>query len=146
MNSVLQTLCHTPPLAALALSHVHSGSCTAAAGCCALCVLERRICASLCAQTALAPRDIVDCMRSLPGLKRLAQGRQEDAHETLRLILEALHHSSLRAQGCPTYGPGAAPGPHRQKTVVESVFGGRLLSRVTCRSWCGFESCGANRR
>jgi len=75
-------------------------------------------------------------MRSLPALRRLAHGRQEDAHEALRLTLEALHHSGLRAKGFPTYGPGAAPGPHRAPTLVEAVFGGTILSRVTCQSWC----------
>ena len=137
LNSVLQLLCATPPLAALAQRGTHQSTCFVPD--CALCVLERRISASLRSTTALAPTDVLSCMRRLPGLRRLTSGRQEDAHEALRLTLEALQHSSLRGQGCPTYGPGAAPGPHRERTVVECVFGGELMSRVTCHA-CRAES------
>ena len=65
----------------------------------------------------------------------LTRGRQEDAHELLRLTLEALHHAGLLSVGCPTHGPQAAPSM-RERTVVERVFGGMLCSAVTCRS-CG---------
>ena len=67
--------------------------------------------------------------------RSLTRGRQEDAHELLRLTLEALHHAGLHSIGCPTYGPKAAPSM-RDRTVVERVFGGELCSAVTCRS-CG---------
>ena len=67
--------------------------------------------------------------------RSLTRGRQEDAHELLRLTLEALHHAGLLSIGCPTHGPKAAPAM-RDRTVVERVFGGTLCSSVTCRS-CG---------
>ena len=67
--------------------------------------------------------------------RSLTRGRQEDAHELLRLTLEALHHAGLHSIGCPTYGPKAAPSM-RDRTVVERVFGGMLCSAVSCRS-CG---------
>lgn len=67
--------------------------------------------------------------------RSLTRGRQEDAHELLRLTLEALHHAGLKSVGCPTHGPRAAPSM-RDRTVVERVFGGMLRSTVTCRS-CG---------
>lgn len=67
--------------------------------------------------------------------RSLTRGRQEDAHELLRLTLEALHHAGLLSVGCPTHGPKASPAM-RDRTVVERVFGGMLSSAVTCRS-CG---------
>ena len=70
--------------------------------------------------------------------RSLTRGRQEDAHELLRLTLEALHHAGLLSVGCPTHGPKAAPAM-RDRTVVERVFGGMLCSAVTCRS-CGATS------
>jgi ubiquitin carboxyl-terminal hydrolase 36/42 len=77
-------------------------------------------------------------MSETPRLRVLARGRQEDAHEALRLTVEALQHCGLRAMGLPIFGPRSARG-QRPATLVERIFGGTLTSRVTCCS-CGATS------
>lgn len=141
LASVLQLLGHTPALAALAHKQTHTGQCRLGPGQCAVCALETRIRATLQAgpHAPQTPEDVLRWMQGSASLQPLTRGRQEDAHECLRLLLETLHHSGLRGMNCPVYGPGAAPGPHRSRTLVETVFGGRLLSRVTCCS-CGGHS------
>ena len=141
LASVLQLLGHTPPLAASAHSKAHSSGCKQPPGECAQCVLEARIRATMTAGpgSPQAPTDVLRCMQGVPALQFMARGRQEDAHECLRLVVEALHHSGLRGMGYPVFGPEAAPGEHRKGTVVEDVFGGQLRSRVTCRT-CGAHS------
>jgi ubiquitin carboxyl-terminal hydrolase 36/42 len=137
LNAVLQALTHCPPLAAIATRRLHSRHCAARP--CALCVLEQRIHASLCAPAppgAQAPTEVLSAMQHFA--PRLARGRQEDAHEMLRLMVEALQHACLRSAGLPTHGPLTAPSK-RERTMVERIFGGELRSAVVCRS-CGAAS------
>jgi hypothetical protein len=97
--------------------------------------MEHRIRAGLMASGgAHAPNDVLQAMETYA--RALTRGRQEDAHEALRLTLEALQHAGLRALGLPTHGPLAAPSCRRPRTLVERVFGGTLRSTVTCGS-CG---------
>jgi len=68
--------------------------------------------------------------------------RQEDAHELLRLTLEAMDNSCLRNCGRPLVGgEGSAPGPQRRlpPTVVERIFQGKFQNQVKCLR-CGHES------
>lgn len=157
LAAVLQALTHTPPLAAMAKRKLHRPGCAQPGPGCPCCLLESRIHASLTAPVvpgggamwrplgsvpqpaAQAPSEVHGALqRFAPSLGRF---RQEDAHEALRMTLEALHQQGLRAQGQPVHGPGAAPGPHRQRTVVERVFGGTLRSRVLCRGCGGCSDC-----
>jgi ubiquitin C-terminal hydrolase len=141
LASVLQLLGHTPSLAALAHSKAHSQGCKQPPGSCAQCVLEARIRVTMLAGPGApqAPQDVLRCMQGVTALQFMTRGRQEDAHECLRLVVEALHHSGLRGMGYPVFGPEAAPGEHRKGTMVEEVFGGQLRSRVTCCT-CGAHS------
>ena len=79
------------------------------------------------------PSEVLQAMNLFAA--RLARGRQEDAHELLRMTQEALQHACLRSVGLPTHGPQAAPGA-RPRTLVERIFGGVLRSSVLCRA-CG---------
>jgi len=92
--------------------------------------------AALSPSTPAGPQTPTEFLSNLP--RGLTRGRQEDAHELLRLTVEALHHAGLRALGLSVHGAAAAPGA-RPPTVVERVFGGTLRSSVTCRA-CGHES------
>lgn len=58
-------------------------------------------------------------------------GRQEDAHEFLRYVLDACHNTSL----LNTRGVGGAEFSDRS-TVAKEIFGGALQSQVKCLS-CG---------
>mmetsp|Transcript_19996 Transcript_19996/g.37119 ORF Transcript_19996/g.37119 Transcript_19996/m.37119 type:complete len:477 (+) Transcript_19996:3422-4852(+) len=102
LNATLQVLLHTPPL--LYYSH------TCKAPFCALCLLHQ-----LKARRSNSPYDFIRNINRIGRQFRL--GRQEDAHEFLRSLMERL----------------------QSKEFVREIFGGQLRSRVTCRS-CQFTS------
>ncbi|XP_047310659.1 ubiquitin carboxyl-terminal hydrolase 25 [Impatiens glandulifera] len=145
LNSVLQCLTYTPPLANFCLKNQHSSSCDSASGSekkrdCPFCILERRIARSLSVDLTLdAPSKLNSCLRSFAEHFRL--GRQEDAHEFLRYVIDACHNSCLRIKKLQQQRRkivsdeeiGAA------STVFKEIFGGALQSQVKCLS-CGSES------
>lgn len=72
-------------------------------------------------------------------------GRQEDAHEFLRYVIDACHNTCLRLKklqqrrsNCKG-GDQAAAATASSTTVVKEIFGGALQSQVKCLS-CGNES------
>lgn len=70
---------------------------------------------------------------SYPGAacRQFVRGRQEDAHELLRCMLEAVERDLLRGEGrwpVPKPKPGAPP--CHQQTLVSQLFGGLLQSQV----------------
>ena len=72
--------------------------------------------------------------------RHFTPGRQEDAHEMLRLTLQAMDKDCLINSGRPLRGgEGSAPGPQRllPPTVVERVFQGKFQNQV---EW---SACGA---
>eukprot|EP00242_Pyramimonas_sp_CCMP2087_P018002 CAMPEP_0198226400 /NCGR_PEP_ID=MMETSP1445-20131203/105160_1 /TAXON_ID=36898 /ORGANISM="Pyramimonas sp., Strain CCMP2087" /LENGTH=347 /DNA_ID=CAMNT_0043906201 /DNA_START=194 /DNA_END=1234 /DNA_ORIENTATION=+ len=142
LNSVLQCITHTPPLANLVLQRHHTSNCplNPKPGC-AFCLLENHIlrCLNL-PNGQAAPTEIYAQLKSFA--KDFTHGRQEDAHELLRYAIEALHQSCLKQAGRKEDGP-AALGPSGQykvkRTVIENMFGGVMQSQVKCLG-CGFES------
>uniref|UniRef100_A0A1D1ZU90 ubiquitinyl hydrolase 1 n=1 Tax=Auxenochlorella protothecoides TaxID=3075 RepID=A0A1D1ZU90_AUXPR len=62
-------------------------------------------------------------------------GRQEDAHEYLIALLDAMHEACV-----PRRAPGAPPPPGPPASFVTRIFGGVMASAVRCTS-CGYESC-----
>jgi ubiquitin carboxyl-terminal hydrolase 36/42 len=98
MNSVLQCLAYLPPLANICLQRGHSRGCSLQAGSCAACMLETQIIRCLTTSgRADTPHSI---HRNLHLFSRSFQpGRQEDAHELLRCMVESLESDLLRAEG-----------------------------------------------
>ncbi|KAK2968721.1 hypothetical protein RJ640_005908 [Escallonia rubra] len=158
LNSVLQCLTYTPPLANFCLKFRHSISCDSAAerekrGECPFCLLEKRIVRSLSIDQALdTPSRINSCIKIFAESFKL--GRQEDAHEFLRYVIDACHNTCLRLKklqkcrvsngGGVANGNGSANGHSGGEgfgggTVVKEIFGGALQSQVKCLS-CGLES------
>ncbi|KAI3457568.1 hypothetical protein Pfo_014231 [Paulownia fortunei] len=149
LNSVLQCLTYTPPLANFCLRFLHSSICDFGAGKekkgeCPFCILEKRIARSLSSEAVSdAPLKINSCLRIYA--EHFRTGRQEDAHEFLRYVIDACHNTCLRLKKLhqPQRGKsGIANGGDISgtgETVVKEIFGGALQSQVKCLS-CGAES------
>lgn len=124
LNSVLQCLTYTEPLAAYLQSSKHQNSCHIA-GFCVLCAIQKHVsCALQSTGRILAPNDFV---RNLQCISRnFRKARQEDAHEYMVNLLESMHKCCLPS-GVPSESPGAY-----EKSLVHKIFGGRLRSQVKC--------------
>ncbi|KAH1237523.1 Ubiquitin carboxyl-terminal hydrolase 25 [Glycine max] len=133
LNSVLQCLTYTPPLANFCLRDSSGSSCP-------FCILEKQIARSLRLDlTHDAPSKIQSCIRIFA--ENFRCGRQEDAHEFLRYVIDACHNTclrlkKLRRKGAEANGGGDEAGG---STVVKEIFGGALQSQVKCLC-CGYES------
>ncbi|XP_052206993.1 ubiquitin carboxyl-terminal hydrolase 25-like isoform X2 [Diospyros lotus] len=141
LNSVLQCLTYTPPLAYFCLTHQHSSSCDSADRKreCPFCILEKQIARSLSVDLTLdTPAKMSSCLRIFAEHFRF--GRQEDAHEFLRYVIDACHNTCLRLKKLQQQRrKGGAGESFVGSTVVKEIFGGALQSQVKCLS-CGAES------
>ncbi|XP_068657249.1 ubiquitin carboxyl-terminal hydrolase 25-like [Aristolochia californica] len=145
LNSVLQCLTYTPPLANFCLKNQHSSLCESLSKAdnrrdCPFCILERRIVRSLSIEAPLdAPTKIQNSLRIFAEHFRF--GRQEDAHEFLRYVIDACHNTCLKLfkEGLKHQRNGGVVDPLCHDTVVKQIFGGALQSQVKCLS-CGAES------
>ncbi|EKX35258.1 hypothetical protein GUITHDRAFT_79938, partial [Guillardia theta CCMP2712] len=135
-NAVLQCLTYTPPLANLCKAQEHSKRITrdGQGKFDALKEVERHIItSSRCTQGVLKPSNIVNSFRKIGA--RLRLGRQEDAHEFTRLLMEAMHLADLAA--CRfTESPYSRAA---QTGLVHGIFGGHLRSQVRCET-CRYNS------
>lgn len=151
LNSVLQCLTYTPPLAQFCLSSEHSSLCKRLFANkekeCPFCILERQIARSLKLEGHLdAPSKIQKCLNVFA--EHFRWGRQEDAHEFLRYVIDACHNTCLKilkrrstaCNGTNINGNGVtlkkeeAPGT---STIMNQIFGGSLLSQLKCLSCKG---------
>ncbi|XP_009417058.2 ubiquitin carboxyl-terminal hydrolase 25 [Musa acuminata AAA Group] len=140
LNSVLQCLTYTPPLAQFCLSSRHSSLCKSLFANrdkeCPFCILERQIARSLSLDGPLeAPSKIHKSLALFA--EHFRWGRQEDAHEFLRYVIDACHNACLKIHkrngggGTPDGNP-KAEGRSGPSTVMKEIFGGALLSQVKC--------------
>lgn len=106
---------------------------------CPFCIVEKRIARSLKGDLVQdTPAKIQSCLRLFAEHFRV--GRQEDAHEFLRYVIDACHNTCLRLKklrqqqrrGSESLGNGG-------NTIVKDIFGGALQSQVKCLS-CEAES------
>ncbi|XP_031257247.1 ubiquitin carboxyl-terminal hydrolase 23 [Pistacia vera] len=89
LNSVLQCLTYTEPLAAYLQSGKHRNSCRIS-GFCALCAIQKHVSRALQAPgRILAPKDLVLNLRCIS--RNFRSSRQEDAHECMVNLLESMH-------------------------------------------------------
>ncbi|NXR10577.1 UBP42 hydrolase, partial [Semnornis frantzii] len=150
MNSVLQCLTYTPPLANYFLSGLYRCSCKQE-DFCMMCAMEAHICDVLkCAGCVLVPMSVIDnlyrksrqelfhvffhfCSRApltspfLGTGKHFLCGRQEDAHEFLCFMLLAMQRA------CPT-GSSSSGVCSQSRNIIRQIFEGLLRSRLTCLS------------
>lgn len=94
-NATLQCLAHLPVLGALALQGYHRGVCHRSSNtACAACLVELQLKAQL---TNVGCQNPSGLMSHLPLLgKTLVRGRQEDAHEFLLGVLDAVDRDARR--------------------------------------------------
>ncbi|TVU20655.1 hypothetical protein EJB05_36872 [Eragrostis curvula] len=142
LNSVLQCLASTPPLATFCLASRHSNLCKKVFPNkdkeCAFCVLERLIARLLRAEAGAldSPGKIIRCLPLFA--EHFRWGRQEDAHEFLRYVVDACHTAGLRirkrlAAASANGNSGEEEGRGQGSCMVmRETFGGALLSQVKC--------------
>ncbi|KAJ8038123.1 Ubiquitin carboxyl-terminal hydrolase 36 [Holothuria leucospilota] len=123
LNSTLQCLSYTPPLANYLLSHQHKEQCQMS-GFCMLCELYNHLVrVSQHHGQAVRPMVIIHKLKHIA--KHMHLGRQEDAHEFLRYVIEAMQRSS-------TFGYDKLDKFSKETSIVHQIFGGYYRSRVTC--------------
>lgn len=124
LNSVLQCLTYTQPLVAYFRSGRHKATCRVA-GFCAMCALQDHVMIALDSSgKILSPTTLVRNLRCISRNFRIS--RQEDAHEYMMNLMEAMHKCCLPA-GITSESPVAY-----EKSFVHKIFGGRLISQVKC--------------
>uniref|UniRef100_A0A8B9ZAQ3 Ubiquitin carboxyl-terminal hydrolase n=1 Tax=Buteo japonicus TaxID=224669 RepID=A0A8B9ZAQ3_9AVES len=125
LNSILQCLTYTPPLANYLLSREHSQSCHQR-GFCVMCRMESHVNRVLRSSgSAIYPSAVISVL-SLIG-EHFQLGMQEDAHEFLRYTVDAMQRACLN-------GISNLDISSESTTIVHQIFGGFLRSRVTCSS------------
>ena len=126
LNSALQCLTYTPPLANYLINGDHKQNCKLHGQFCMLCSLQQHL-ANTFNNTghSIRPMCILKNLRLIA--KHMHFGRQEDAHEFIRYSIDAMQKSCL-------YGYSSKLDMHtKATTLVYRVFGGYLRSRVKCR-------------
>ncbi|CAH8366225.1 unnamed protein product [Eruca vesicaria subsp. sativa] len=124
LNSVVQCLTYTEPLAAYLQDVGHEKRCHVA-GFCALCAMQKHVRLALQASGRIvAPKYLVSNLRCVS--RNFRNCRQEDAHEYMINLLECMHRCCL-----PTGVPTESSDAYRS-SLVHKIFGGSLRSQVKC--------------
>jgi ubiquitin C-terminal hydrolase len=133
LNSVLQCLTYTAPLAELAKIKYHTRRSNN--GNDVYNLLENHIERALNAKgnRAFSPKLIVQKLQRISRNFRI--GRQEDAHEFLRTFIDAMQKASLKVAGINPNDSSR----HAETTSIYRIFGGYLQSQVKCKI-CKFAS------
>ncbi|XP_069055776.1 ubiquitin carboxyl-terminal hydrolase 36 isoform X3 [Pleurodeles waltl] len=123
LNSTVQCLTYTPPLANFLLSKEHSRNCSPG-GFCMLCVMQNHM-----IQAFANSGNAIKPVCFIRDLKKIARhfrfGSQEDAHEFLRYTIDAMQKACLN-------GYTKLDRQSQATTLVHQIFGGYLRSRVKC--------------
>ncbi|NXP09474.1 UBP36 hydrolase, partial [Thinocorus orbignyianus] len=123
LNSTVQCLTYTPPLANYLLSREHGRNCDKG-GFCMLCVMQNHM-----IQAFANSGNAIKPVSFIRDLKKIAHhirfGRQEDAHEFLRYTIEAMQKACLN-------GHTKLDRQTQATTLIHQIFGGYLRSRVKC--------------
>ncbi|NXR93915.1 UBP42 hydrolase, partial [Hypocryptadius cinnamomeus] len=125
LNSVLQCLTYTPPLANYLLSREHSRACHQQ-GFCMMCIMEAHVNKVLHSPvSAILPMAVLKVFRCIG--EHFQPGREEDAHDFLCCTVNAMQRACLSASNDLDLSS-------QSTTIVYQIFGGFLRSRVTCFS------------
>ncbi|XP_053661969.1 ubiquitin carboxyl-terminal hydrolase 36 [Anopheles marshallii] len=131
LNSTLQALFHVPAIANWLLSdEPHRVKCDegGSGGNCIICAMAKTLLESQSNQTAFRPYLVYSRLRLV--CKHLVPGRQEDAHEFLRYLVEAMEKSYLnRSKNSKELDQYS-----KETTPLNQILGGYLRSEVKCLS------------
>lgn len=126
LNSVLQCFTHNPPLVNYLRNTPHATPCVNE-GFCAFCALRGHVNTALSSSgEVIEPSELVDNLCNLSTSASFQKYQQEDAHEYMHCLLEALHKSLLppkASQSCMLL---------EGESFVKNLFGGRLRSQIRC--------------
>ncbi|NWS76160.1 UBP36 hydrolase, partial [Crotophaga sulcirostris] len=125
LNSTMQCLTYTPPLANYLLSKEHTRTCEwGGVNFCMLCTMQNHV-----VQAFSNSGSTIKPMHIIRDLKHIARhirfGRQEDAHEFLCYTIDAMQRACLT-------GSAKLDRQTQATTLVHQIFGGYLRSRVWC--------------
>ncbi|VFQ86784.1 unnamed protein product [Cuscuta campestris] len=130
-NAVLQCLAFTPPFTAYFLQGFHSKGC-AKKEWCFTCEFETLVLKAKDGNSPLSPISIISHLEDIGS--SLGNGREEDAHEFLRYVIETMQSICLKEAGV------RAPNTSEEKTcLVDLTFGGFIRSKIQCLR-CGGKS------
>ncbi|KAJ4758160.1 Ubiquitin carboxyl-terminal hydrolase 19 [Rhynchospora pubera] len=126
-NVVLQCLTFTRPLVAYLLGKNHSRGCVRKMeDWCFLCELQRHVQRS---RESLNPFSPINILSRLPNFGgNLGYGRQEDAHEFMRVAIDKMQSACLDEFG----GEKNVDLSSQETTIIQHIFGGHLRSQVIC--------------
>ncbi|KAH8270496.1 hypothetical protein KR018_010820 [Drosophila ironensis] len=131
LNSTLQALFHIPALANWLVSEqAHTENCTVAesGSFCIVCAMAKTLLNAQNNQAAVRPFLIYSKLKQI--CKHMVVGRQEDAHEFLRFLVEAMERAYLmRFRNYKELDQLV-----KETTPLGQIFGGYLRSEVRCLS------------
>lgn len=127
LNSTLQALFHVPSLANWLMSDTaHMERCESTDAGCIICAMAKTLQESQRSQSAIRPYYVYSKLKSI--CKHLVMGRQEDAHEFLRYLVEAMEKSYLsRFRNYKELDQYS-----KETTPLNQILGGYLKSAVRC--------------
>lgn len=132
LNSTLQALFHVPSMANWLMSDTqHQERCES--GECIVCAMAKTLQESQNKQQPIRPFNVYSKLKII--CKHLVMGRQEDAHEFLRYLVEAMEKSYLARY----HNYKELDQYSKETTPLNQILGGYLKSAVRCLS-CGHVS------
>ncbi|CAF2131173.1 BnaA03g46800D [Brassica napus] len=124
-NVVFQCLMFTAPLTTYFLQQLHSRTCPNKEQC-FTCGFEKLVLMAKEGKSSLSPSGLLSQLQNI-GI-RLGNGKQEDAHEFLRFVVDTMQSVCIKASGYDM--------PKTKKledtTLIGLTFGGYLRSKIKC--------------
>ncbi|KAL0733881.1 hypothetical protein Bca4012_010091 [Brassica carinata] len=124
-NVVLQCLSWTRPLVAYLLERGHKRECRRNDWC-FFCEFETHLERANMSRFPFSPMNIISRLPNIGG--NLGYGRQEDAHELMRFVIDMMQSVCLDVFG----GEKVVPPRAQETTLIQHIFGGLLQSQVQC--------------
>jgi len=126
LNSTLQALFHIPALTNYLRTGGHDSECNMTGfSSCTICILASTLRQSL-ASNVIKPVKLYEKLKFI--CKHLVHGRQEDAHEFLRYLIESLQRCYLMSRKVPK----TLDNYSKETTPFNQIFGGYMRQELHC--------------